>query len=284
MTADLGAASAKMPGHPAFRYFGGKWTLADWIIGHFPRHKVYVEPFGGSASVLMRKKPARVEVYNDVDEDVTRYFRVMRDQEARAELLAGLRLTPYSRAELRCCQADEGGGVERVRRFLVRSQMSIGGNGRPERRAGLRRGSAKELMESRRAVHFCNWADGLEEVAERLREVIFEQMDFRRVIPELDSADTLFYCDPPYLAATRPNSQAEYAHDLAEAGHRDLASILAGIKGMAVVSGYRSPLYDELFEGWARKDREARATSNGKRIESIWLSPRAEAACGQRLF
>lgn len=49
------------------KYPGSKWKIADWIIGHFPNHHTYLEPFFGSGAVLFKKVTSPIETINDLD-------------------------------------------------------------------------------------------------------------------------------------------------------------------------------------------------------------------------
>src|SRR5438874_12823300 len=84
---------------PPVKWHGGKRYLARRIVQRFPEHRVYLEPFGGGASVLLNKKPVEVETYNDIDERITRLFRVLRDH--GEQFLQKARLTLYSQIEWR---------------------------------------------------------------------------------------------------------------------------------------------------------------------------------------
>ncbi len=269
------------PAHPVLRYHGGKWKVAPWIIGHFPPHRIYVEVFGGGAGVLLRKRPSEVEVYNDVDGDVVNFFRVLREQpETLARLVS---MTPYARAELESAWEPCEDPVEQARRFLVRSWLSIGGP-TTQWRSGFRfrREKTRSLLERWNAL-----PEIILSTAERLKRVIIEQADYRRILKRYDSPETLFYCDPPYHPDTRSQwgrFQKAYRFEFSEDDHRALAEALHAVRGMVVLSGYAHPLYERLYErqGWARFDLPT-VNQNGRRVvESLWLNPSALRRAGAK--
>ena len=269
------------PAHPVLRYHGGKWKVAPWIIGHFPPHRIYVEVFGGGAGVLLRKWPSEVEVYNDVDGDVVNFFRVLREQpETLARLVS---MTPYARAELESAWEPCEDPVEQARRFLVRSWLSIGGP-TTQWRSGFRfrREKTRSLLERWNAL-----PEIILSTAERLKRVIIEQADYRRILKRYDSPETLFYCDPPYHPDTRSQwgrFQKAYRFEFSEDDHRALAEALHAVRGMVVLSGYAHPLYERLYErqGWARFDLPT-VNQNGRRVvESLWLNPSALRRAGAK--
>jgi DNA adenine methylase len=61
------------------RYFGDKWAIAPWIIEYMPEHRVYVEPFCGTASALLRKPRVEPEAYNALDDEIVVFFRVLQN-------------------------------------------------------------------------------------------------------------------------------------------------------------------------------------------------------------
>lgn len=257
---------------PVLRYPGGKFTIARWVISHFPAHDTYVELFGGAASVLLQKPRSSGEVYNDLCGDVVGVFRVLRDREQAAELIRRLELTPFAYDEYKRAFDPTDDPVERARRIIFRSFAGIGSDSVHRPNAGFRC-----LKNKQSGVTAANeWSRYPVEVSrfvERLRAVTIEQRDALRLLDVYDREKTLFYADPPYLMTTRSSSSVLYSHEYTEDDHIQLAESLHGIRGMAIVSGYASELYDDLYGDWKRVERKAKAQNGLPRIECLWLSP-----------
>jgi DNA adenine methylase len=270
---------------PVLRWHGGKWLLAPWIIGHFPRHKVYVEPFGGAASVLMRKERSYAEVYNDLDGDVVNLFRVLRSEHAH-ELIAALRLTPFSREEFDLAYQPGADPMEAARRLVIRSFMGFGSNGHNVKaKTGFRANSNKSGTTP--AHDWINYPDSLSNTIKRIEGVIVENRNAAEVMAQHDGPETLHYVDPPYVASTRSLKNpydikyrgGMYAHEMDDADHRTLLEALRGLTGMVVLSGYPHPIYDAALVGWKRIEKEALADGARPRIEVLWIN----LHCWQRL-
>lgn len=259
------------PSRPVLRYHGGKWRLAPWIIQHFPPHRVYVEPFGGAASVLMRKPRSYAEVYNDLDGEIVNLFRVLRSDRAD-ELVRLLRLTPFARAEFVLSYEPDDDPVEQARRTVVRSFMGFGSNAHNQA-TGFRANSNRSHTTP--AHDWRNYPDAMETMVERLRGVTIEHRDAREVIAQHDSPETLHYVDPPYPFGTR-NRGPDYAHEMSDDDHRALADVLRRAQGMVVLSGYACDLYDvELYPDWQRVEKAALTDGARKRTEVLWLNEAA---------
>lgn len=269
--------SAAVPTRPVLRWHGGKWTLAPWIIEHFPPHRTYVEPFGGAASVLLRKPRSYAEVYNDLDGEAVNLFRVLRDNPA--ELIDALRLTPFARSEFDAAYAPAALPVERARNLVIRSFMGFGSDGHNgASRTGFRANSNRSGTTPAR--DWAHYPDALAQIVERLRGVVIENRDAARVMESHDGPETLHYVDPPYLHSTRESSK-RYTHEMSDAEHAALADTLHGLRGMVVLSGYESPMYSEMYSAWRCVRRRAFADGARERTEALWLSPAADRATKQ---
>lgn len=275
------------PTRPVLRWHGGKWKLAPWILAHFPKHRVYVEPFGGAASVLLRKERSYAEVYNDLDDDVVNLFRVLQDPRKARRLRDLLELTPFARREFEEAWEQSRSQVERARRLIIRSFMGFGSNahnnmGRGHKTTGFRSNSSKSGTTP--AYDWMSYTDFLPDIASRFRGVVVEHRPAIAVMSKHDGGGTLHYVDPPYMHDTRsPANKYDlkhrmYQHELTPDDHRELLAFLCTLKGMVVLSGYQHRLYDEMLPDWRKDTTEAHADGARPRTEVLWLNPACAAA------
>lgn len=258
--------------NPILKYYGSKFRLAKWIIEHFPKHQHYVEPFGGGASILLQKPVSQLETYNDLDKNVVNFFRVLRKMPHK--LAKQIELTPWSRDEFEVCLTTCNDRLEDARRLYFRLWMSLHAGTRCESARAWRRHKNRQPPASGVKLQV------LFEAAKRLRTVQIENCDAVKLISDMDSTETLFYIDPPYLATTRTDKK-RYAIEMnQDEQHQALAKAILDIKGLVVLSGYPSKLYEKLFERyrWKRIDKTTRANGGHERVESLWLSPKTYKA------
>lgn len=273
------------PKRPLLRWHGGKWLLAPWIIEQFPPHVTYIEPFGGAASVLLRKDRSFIEVWNDLDQDLVNLFRVLQDERTANQLLRKLKFTLFARAEFELSyEPAKNDVVERARRFIARSFMGFGSNActssaRGSNSTGFR---ARSQHPRKQPAHeWANYPDALAQIIERVRDVVIEGRNALQLIGDRDSADVLFYVDPPYVPETRePGSPhrkrgGRYRHEMDAADHDALLRRLVVCRGMVVLSGYRHGSYDDVLLNWRRIEKATFADGARKRIECLWLNPQA---------
>lgn len=270
---------------PALRYHGGKWKLAPWLLTFFPEHRIYVEPFAGAASVLLRKKRSFGEVYNDLDDEVVNVFRVLQDRAKADELARLLWLTSYSRTEFRAAYAPPAGDVDRALKMIVRSFMGFGSASMTRcHHTGFR--SNTKRSGTIPAGDWANYPEEIHHFTARLRGVVIENRPAAAVMKQHDTNGTLHYVDPPYPFSTRSSARNRngntghyYRHDMTDNDHRDLAGAIHGLDGMVIISGYPCDLYDqEIYRGWARFQCRHMADGARPRMEVIWLNEACASA------
>lgn len=255
------------PSRPILRWHGGKWILAPWIIEHMPEHRVYVEPFGGAGSVLMRKPRSYAEIWNDLDDQVVNLFQVLRDR--GDELRNALYLTPFSRVEFMQAYGQSADPLEKARRTVVLSFMGFGSNG-VHQKTGFRANSNRSGTTPAR--DWRNYPSQLDEIIERLRGVTIENRDAIEVMTAHDGPNTLHYVDPPYVKSTRTDEGDDYAHEMNDDQHSKLLQYLRGVQGKVILSGYPNPIYDDALSDWRRVTRTALADGAAKRVEVLWMN------------
>lgn len=253
-----------------FAWPGGKRNLKKTLLTLIPEHEIYVEVFAGSAKLLFAKPPSPCEVMNDLNGDVTNFFRVAKHRPAalaelfdhevvHAERFRDLRREPEGHSH-----DDE---LHRALRFAYLAWYSYGAKGEH-----FASSSAKGFEDGGKIKCPLDRVRGLLDVtAARLRHVLIEQRSFEDILTRYDSPATFFYLDPPYVHF-QPNGRY---HALSTEQREAMFAHLARISGSFLLS------FDDCDEvrRLAREHRfHVRRVEVGYTLGSTLASRRAKTA------
>lgn len=234
-----------------FPYPGGKWVIRKKVISQFPdNYSKFIDVFGGSASILISKEPSTVEIFNDLNEEIANFFRVVK---WRAAELAELAFSwVHSRKLWEDLKKEEhvNHEVERAFRFWAMMRDSFGGKG--EHFAMQKSKAIKSITRAR---------EYLFEVSERFKDVTIESLHFLKCINCYDSIDSFLYLDPPYRDTTGAN--AVYS-GLTDTEWYHMEEALKSMKGKFCLSHTKNEFVKKLFSKFNFKEIEVPVLLSGK--------------------
>ena len=269
---------------PPLKYYGGKHYLAKWIISFIPPHRSYVEPYFGGGAVLLNKDPKGIsEIINDIDGELTNFWRVLQDTLLFNSFYRIIEAMPFSQVEwdkyfkqsVFSLSQHEYPSVDLAVKFFVVCRQSMLGkqtsfSGITKKRT--RRGMNEQVSAWMTAV------SGLPKISQRLKLVLILNRDALSVIKSRDDKNTVFYLDPTYLPQTRITKDA-YRYEMSQEDHEDLLDVITNdsIKGKIILSGYNNILYSGKLRNWNRNDFNVVNHASTKKIkqtmvESIWIN------------
>ena len=223
------------------RFYGGKGTMFKNILEHFPskeEYDIYVEPFGGSYSIGLKKEPTKVEIYNDLDQNVYSLYMVISNPEMFKRFKERCDLVLYSddiRKEFKKLLKGDISMEDRAFYFFYVNRTSHNGIGGFSMNSSVRRNMSKAVSD------YLSCIDRLPELHDRLSRVIVSNTNGNNLIRKYNNPRNLIYADPPYEQSTRTG--ARYKVDMDRSGHIDffLITRTPRVGSSAPLSGNRAP-------------------------------------------
>lgn len=238
-------------------YYGGKQKLLTTILEKMPSHTLYCEPFVGGAAIFFGKQPSEVEVINDTNKELMNFYRVCKEK--FIDLQAMVRITLHSRkahqdANVIYANPHLFTDVQRAWSVWVLSAQSFSAMLDGSWGYDKSEGSTSKKIRNKREQF-------TEEIAIRLQNVQLECADALYVIQSRDTANSFFYCDPPYF-----NSDCGHYDGYSAEDFEMLLKGLSKVNGKFLLSSYPSPLLKKYAKAnkWNMWSYETGVSVNAK--------------------
>lgn len=242
-------------------WLGGKFKIRDKIIEKIPDHKCYIEIFGGAGWVLFGKPESKSEVYNDIHDALTNFFRVIKYRPSEfIERFGWLLPSRDLYNEWHDNHAEPIDEVERAARFYYKLRLSYGSN---DLSKSFRTDTERKANIDISGLHEC-----ILPIHKRLARVKIERLDFAKIIELYDRQHSFFYIDPPYFLPARI-----YKHTFKPEDFERLGDCLRNLKGKFLMTINDSLEMRFLFKDYNIEGFEiSKYSFSGKRGSELFIS------------
>ena len=249
----------------AFPWIGGKSKLADEILTLFPPHKLYIEVFGGALNVLYAKNKSKLEVVNDINEELINLHRAIRNNPRTLSMFINqLLISRDLFYDIKNNKMKPRNKIERAAFYLFILTQSFGAKGDSFGMSAKAMTTPTNIYKS-----YGIWS-------KRLKGVTIENKGFSELIPLYDNPEAFFYCDPPYVET---ESYYKNTGGFGEVEHNELATLLSKIDGKFLVSYNDHPIIRELYKDFNIKVAKEieyslgkNAHGKGKKVFEIYIT------------
>ncbi|MBR6509700.1 MAG: DNA adenine methylase [Clostridia bacterium] len=252
---------------------GNKTPILNILYAVFPlEFNRFIDVFGGSGSVLLGKPEIQpFEVYNDFDRNLVNLFRCMKER------------TMAVKRELGFCNLNSRDDFNAIKKFFKNEKFDdkYFAEELELTKIMLPPLSAEEMIEMRtrittdydvrraamylKLLRYSYSSSGksfacqpfdirklfglIQELEDRMANVVVENQDFETLIKHYDRPDSLFYLDPPYFS-----TEDMYEVDFGWDDHVRLRDTLKNIKGKFLLSYNDCPEIRDLYKDFSMLD------------------------------
>ena len=222
--------------------------MRDIILPLIPEHRIYIEPFAGSASIAFAKPPAAFSVLNDLDGLTCETLDMLKYAPERAESYPEINSIEEAKEFFATMPSTP---QEWITWHMIRT--SCGYNGNPVR----------EPKNIYRKLSVRRKAKVIPALKAKLKSSVITSTDYAVAIRDYDCADAFIFLDPPY---ENTHKNFGYAEDK-DFDFERLVTVLRGIKGKFLMTLNDSPRIRELFAEFHITPYIAKSMNRSKRAE-----------------
>lgn len=252
---------------------GGKWFHKNFVISQFNESERFVDLTFGSGIVPFNTPRHSQELFGDLNADIVNFFTVVRDEpEELQQRLYKVKFNEdtFLKAKARL-EGDAEDPIGRAVAHMIVNRMCRSAKGDAFGWSERQRGGRPENLNSwKSAINY------IPSTSIRLRKVEIVCGNAIDLAPSLDSAETKFYFDPPYLHETRTDKKAYGEFEMTDDDHRRLLAMIVTLKGSVYISGYDSAMYNETLVGFEKVEKKvvnhsSQDRKKSSRTEIIWF-------------